>query len=98
VVPTLINQTQGVLRQHGLFGDLVHVGSVAVAFAAFVYDIMQRNNKSTMLTVVVGLPPSVLIWWTATEGSATANDVAAGLPLPKMSCQLASILSTSGSS
>jgi len=37
VVPGVLNQTQGILRQYGLLGDLVHVGSVAAAFAAFVY-------------------------------------------------------------
>jgi hypothetical protein len=36
VVPGVLNQTQGVLRQYGLFGDLVHVAGVGAVFAGFV--------------------------------------------------------------
>jgi len=37
VVPGLLSQTQGILRQYGLFGDLVHVASIGAVFAGFVY-------------------------------------------------------------
>lgn len=37
VVPGVLSQTQGVLRQYGLFGDLAHVASVGAVFAGFVY-------------------------------------------------------------
>lgn len=37
VVPSLLSQTQGLLRQYGLFGELVHVGGVGAVFTAFVY-------------------------------------------------------------
>jgi oligosaccharide translocation protein RFT1 len=51
VVPSLLSQTQGILSQYGLFGDLVHVGSVAVAFSAFVYvlheEIQHPVNANT---------------------------------------------------
>lgn len=36
VVPSALGQTQGIFHPYGLFGDLVHVGAVAVVFAAFV--------------------------------------------------------------
>ena len=36
VVPGVLNQTQGVLRQYGLFGDLAHVASIGALFAGFV--------------------------------------------------------------
>jgi oligosaccharide translocation protein RFT1 len=37
VVPSVLSNTQGILHQYGLFGDLVHVGGVGAVFAAFVY-------------------------------------------------------------
>lgn len=50
VVPSLLSQTQGILRQYGSFGDLVHVGSVAVAFAAFVYVFIDASGTYKVLT------------------------------------------------
>lgn len=41
VVPSVLSQTQGVLRQYGLFGELIHVGGIAAVFAAFVYVVIQ---------------------------------------------------------
>jgi hypothetical protein len=40
VVPGVLNQTQGLLRQYGLFGDLVHVASIGAVFAGSVYVII----------------------------------------------------------
>lgn len=37
VIPSVLSRSQGILRQYGLFGDLVHVGAVGAVFAAFVY-------------------------------------------------------------
>ena len=74
VVPSVLGQTQGILRQYGLFGDLVHVGAVAVVFAAFVYVDHGQIQKIPMLTVITELAQSVHISWTATGGSAAAND------------------------
>lgn len=40
VVPGLLSQMQGMLQQYGLFGELVHVGTIGAVFAAFVYVIL----------------------------------------------------------
>ena len=74
VVPSVIGQTQGILRQYGLFGDLVHVGAVTVVFAVFVYVDHCQIQKIPTLTVIPESPQSVHISWTATGGSAAAND------------------------
>lgn len=49
VVPSVLSKTQGILRQYGLFGDLVHVGSVGAVFAAFVYVYYHQMNIFVML-------------------------------------------------
>ena len=73
VVPSVLGQTQGILRQYGLFGDLVHVGAVAVVFAVFVYVDHGQIQRITMLTAFTEWPRSVHISWTATGGSAAAS-------------------------
>lgn len=75
VVSSVLSRTQGILRQYGLFGDLVHVGAVGAVFAAFVYVDHHRIKVSTMLTKVIESPRSVHIFWTATGGSAAASDM-----------------------
>lgn len=74
VVSSALGQTQGIFRQYGLFGDLVHVGAVAVVFAAFVYVDHCQVQKIPMLTVITESLRSVHISWTATGDSAAAND------------------------
>lgn len=78
VIPSALSQTQGVLRQYGLFGDLVHVGAVGAVFAAFVYVSHDQLKTIRMLTMISELPRSVHISWTATGGSAAANDMIIG--------------------
>lgn len=73
VVPSVLGQTQAILRQYGLFGDLVHTGGVAVAFAAFVYVFHSNANMIVVLTLTTELPRSVHIFWTATDGSAAVS-------------------------
>ena len=75
VVPSILGRTQGMLRQYGLFGDLVHVGAVGAVFAAFVYVDYYPVKMLTVLTMTTELPLSVHISWTATGGSAAASDV-----------------------
>ena len=75
VVPSVLSQTQSVLSQYGLFGDLVHVGAVGSVFAAFVYVSHDQTKMTRMLTMIPELPRSVHISWTATGGSAAANDM-----------------------
>lgn len=76
VVPTLLSQAQGILRQYGLFGDLVCVGSVAVAFAAFVYVSNHECSLTTMLTLFSGSLRSAHTLWTVIDGSVTASEAA----------------------
>jgi hypothetical protein len=84
VVPSVLNRTQGILSQYGLFGDLVHVGSVAVAFSAFVYVLLAAHKSSTTLTEMTGSPRSARIFWTATDDSATVNNLALAQPSPEL--------------
>jgi len=70
VVPGVLSQTQGVFRQYGLFGDLVHVASVGALFAGLVYVLPFDMSSFTLLTKFLGSLPSANILWTATRGSA----------------------------
>lgn len=78
VVPSVLSRTQGILRQYGLFGDLVHVGAVGAVFAAFVYVHNHQITTLTMLTMIAESPRSVHISWTATGGSAAASYAVVG--------------------
>lgn len=75
VIPSVLSRTQGILHQYGLLGDLVHVGGVGAVFAAFVYVSPDQIREIRMLTMIPELPRSVNISWTATGGSAAANDM-----------------------
>lgn len=74
VVPSVLSKTEGLLRQYGLFGDLVHVGGVGAVFAVFVYVYHREVEIWIKLTVTAGSLQSVHTSWTATDGSVAARD------------------------